>query len=37
MENDDILKHCKDLQIILTDNNLKDIDVLDLFFELIIF
>uniref|UniRef100_A0A2S2PYQ8 Zinc finger MYM-type protein 1 n=1 Tax=Sipha flava TaxID=143950 RepID=A0A2S2PYQ8_9HEMI len=37
MENDDILKHCKDLQIILTDNNLKDIDGLDLFSELIIF
>jgi len=37
MENDDILKHCKDLQIILTDNDLKDIDGLDLFSELIIF
>jgi len=37
MENDDLLKHCKDLQLILTDNDLKDIDGLDLFSELIIF
>lgn len=26
MENDDLLKHCKDLQITLTDNDLKDVD-----------
>ncbi|KAL4150139.1 hypothetical protein QTP88_003973 [Uroleucon formosanum] len=37
MENDDLLKHCKDLQFILTDNDLKYIDGLDLFSELIIF
>lgn len=37
MENDNLLTHCKDLQIILTDNDLKDIDGIDLFSELIIF
>lgn len=37
IENDDLLKHCKDLQLILTDNDLKDVDGLDLFSELIIF
>ncbi|CAI6367503.1 unnamed protein product [Macrosiphum euphorbiae] len=37
MENNDLLKHCKDLQLILTDNDLKDIDGLDSFSELIIF
>ncbi|KAL4148716.1 hypothetical protein QTP88_002885 [Uroleucon formosanum] len=37
MKNDDVLRHCKDLQLILTDNDLKDIDGLDLFSELIIF
>ncbi|KAL4100978.1 hypothetical protein QTP88_020999 [Uroleucon formosanum] len=37
MENDDLLKHCKDLQLILTHNDLKDEDGLDLFSELIIF
>jgi len=37
MENDILLKHCKYLQIILTDNDLKDVDGFDLFSELIIF
>jgi len=31
MENDVLLKHCKDLQIILTDNDLKDVGGFDLF------
>jgi len=37
MENDVLFKHFKDLQIILTDNDLKYVDVFDLFSELIIF
>jgi len=37
MENEDLLKHCKDLEIILSDNDLKDVDRTDLFSELFIF
>jgi len=37
MENKDLLNHYKDFQIILIDNDLKNIDGIDLFSELIIF
>lgn len=36
MPNENIRKHCQDLQIILTDSEDKDIDAIDLFEELII-